>query len=108
MSADKVLLLALQKAFFLIFLFIELAAGIMFFAAMRRAGSRAGRNVSAKAAGAVSMFASWCGLICMAIFVNKVPVADQGEYERHLHWSYGLFTAAWALAAVIAPLGFAA
>ena len=102
------LAVALRKAFFFLFVFIELIAGIMFFAAMRRAGSRAGRNVSAKAAGAVSMFASWCGLICMAIFVNKEPMADQGQYERHLHWSYGLFTAAWALAAVIAPLGFAA
>ena len=80
----------------------------MFFAAMRRAGSRAGRNPSAKAAGAVSMFASWCGLITMAIFVAKEPVADQGRYVRHLHWSYGLFTAAWAVAAVIAPLGWAA
>ena len=98
----------MHQAFFLIFIFIEFIAGIMFLAAMRRAGSRAGRNPSAKAAGAVSMFASWCGLICMSIFVAKEPVVSQGQYVRHLHWSYGLFTAAWALAAVIAPLGWAA
>ena len=96
------------QAFFFLFIFIEFIAAIMFFAAMRRAGSRAGRNPSAKAAGAVSMFAAWCGLISMAIFCAREPVADAGRYVRHLHWSFGLFTAGWALAAVIAPLGWAA
>jgi hypothetical protein len=101
-------LVLLAQAFFFLFIFIEFIAAIMFFAAMRRAGSRAGRNPSAKAAGAVSMFAAWCGLISMAIFCAREPVADAGRYVRHLHWSFGLFTAGWALAAVIAPLGWAA
>jgi len=26
---------------------------------------------------------------------------------RHLHWSFGLFTAAWSLAVFLGPVGFA-
>ena len=82
----------------------------MFIVAMRRAGARAAKNTEAKLAGFMSMFAGFCGLITMSIFVAREPTwkGPLGGHVRHLHWSYGLFTAAWALAVVLAPLGFAA
>ena len=89
-------------------MFAELIAAVLFLSAMRSAGARAARNPVAKAAGTVSFIAGCFGLIAMSIFVNREPRWDSVPYVRHLHWSYGLFTAAWALAMAVAPIGWAA
>jgi hypothetical protein len=99
--------LASQKAFYFLFIFTELGALAMFLLAMRDANRRAAKNPSAKTAGLLSFLAGCFGIIVMSTFVAKTPEVD-GPSARHLHWSFGLFTAAWSLAMVVAPLGLAA
>jgi hypothetical protein len=69
-------------------------------------------NSIAKAAGALSLFNGFIGLVVMSVFVARTPDGGRGvaaaNKSRHLHWSYGLFTAAWCLNVVMAPIGWAA
>jgi uncharacterized membrane protein YdcZ (DUF606 family) len=95
------------QAFYFLFIFAELIAAIMFIAAMRAANARAAKNASAKVAGLMSFIAGCFGIIVMSTFVAKTPEVD-APHSRHLHWSFGLFTAAWSVAMVLAPLGWAA
>jgi hypothetical protein len=74
---------------------------------MRASKERGAKNVSAKVAGLMSFIAGCFGIIVMSTFVAKQPEVD-APHSRHLHWSFGLFTSAWSLAMVLAPLGWAA
>jgi hypothetical protein len=78
----------------------------------RMSGGTRTINSIAKAAGALSLFNGFVGLIVMSVFVARTPDGGRGvsasNKSRHLHWSYGLFTAAWCLNVVMAPIGWAA
>ncbi len=109
------------QGLWIIFFILEFITAVLFTASMRAAlrtrhqmeerGERV-MNPYAKTAGLMSLLCGFIGLVVMSVFVAKNPDSGAGvdadNKSRHLHWSYGLFTAAWALATVVAPIGLAA
>ena len=108
------------QGLWIIWFLIQFVVAVLFTAAMPAAlrirdrtgqGERAINSI-AKAAGALSLFNGFIGLVVMSVFVARTPDGGRGvaasNKSRHLHWSYGLFTAAWCLNVVMAPIGWAA
>ena len=109
------------QGLFIIWILLQCMVAIMFTTAMpaamclRNTMSERGErcaNGKAKAAGSLSLFTAFVGLVVMSVFVARTPDGGKGvgssNHSRHLTWSFGLWTPAWCLDVAMAPIGWAA
>ena len=72
--------------------------------AVVRARSRKHSELS-KSAAMVFIFAGLCGIIAMSSYVGKTNDTSLGADNVFFNWSFGIFTAAWAITlGLVVPL----